>query len=288
MKTKLLLTAFSLSGIVLVIGSFILLGFAGYRLSTGLVDVLPRYFAQAPFATEGQSSHFLHDTFIVPVSDFFSRQEWLKRNGKTGVAAMTFSALLFAVALLKIALEVLVRYSRGRVSLAGIVGFLLHLAWFVVFGTLRLIVRSVVRLFRSAFGRKGKADGSRPRTPLGRLLVTYVGFLRRAANRESFSEVFRAHRFFFRYFFRPANIPSEGKVLVEFQTPSDQQSLLKDLNTAISRALGEKNYVRDLSIRDDVVTFSVTEYGLSGEQVKAGLLGCSEELRRALPGYSKD
>ncbi|HRI36727.1 MAG TPA: hypothetical protein PK765_06830 [bacterium] len=288
MKTKrLFLITFALSGFVLLISLFALLGFVGYRLSTGVMDALPRYFVQPPSVAGQQGPNFLHDTFIEPVSDFFSRQEWLKESGKTGVAAMTFSALMFPLVLLKIGLEVLVRYSQGRVNLARVVGFFFRLAWFIVFGTLRFIVRSIVRLLLSAFGRKGR-DGAGPRTPLGRLLVTYIGFLRRAMDRESFTEMLRAHRFLFRYFFDLSAVPFEGKALVEFQTPPDQRSILKGLNSAVSRVLGEKNYIRDLSIRDDVVTFSVTENGLSGEQVKAGLLGCAEELRRVLPGYSRD
>ncbi|HRI36816.1 MAG TPA: hypothetical protein PK765_07370 [bacterium] len=289
METKrLFLITFALSGFALLIGSFALLGVSAYRLSVGMADILPQYFAQTPSVVDGQEPHFLHDTFIVPVSDFFSRQEWLKKSGKTGIAAMTFSALVFAVALLKIGIEVLVRYSRGRMSLAGVIGFLFRLAWFATFGTLRFLVRRVIRLFLSAFGRKGNADESGPRTPFGRLFSAYVRFLRRATGRGSFSETFWAHRFFFWYFFRPASIPSEGKSLVAFRTPPDQRGLLDELNTVVSRALGEKNYIRDLSIRDDVVTFCVTENDLSGEETKAGLLGCAEEIRRALPGYSKD
>jgi hypothetical protein len=105
---------------------------------------------------------------------------------------------------------------------------------------------------------------------------------------ESVGDIFRSHWFFVKHMFTPWLVQQQGKDLALFLTPFEFRPVVERLNRTVAGFAGEKNYVTNFHADPDVVTFTVTENGTNGSQMKAGIISHADELRRARPGYSSE
>ncbi len=162
----------------------------------------------------------------------------------------------------------------------NLIQWILSLIWIGIIGLKNKLLSPIYKLFGNS-----KKTVEKP-TPYMILTWTYLSFLRRYIEIDSTSDIWKTHKFLFKYLAHKNSIPLEWKELSVFRTPFELQDTLGKLNNLIGNQIYKDAYLDDFFMNEDVIDFRIKNtWSFTGDGIKKKLIEIENEIYRRLPGF---